>query len=453
MRLREILRMLPQPSSTPSVSKDDDTSQVRGVPRYVVYLCAVIMFINYCDRVNISVAILEMKEELGWTKIHEGHVLGAFFIGYLTSQLLGSMLAIRYGARRLLAVSAFGWSLLTLLTPEASHSDVIILCRILMGVFEGMCFPCVFAILSESKPERRSSNISLQISATYFATVFTLVTSEQLIIYYPWPVVFRVFGSVGFVWLVVWASTAMRHDEMAHKRAAKHQATRSPRQQLRIALRLLKHPSTFPIFVGHFAHAFCHFLALSWLPSYYEELDKDSTHDGHKSHAMQLMAPYIIMTSCSMLGGQLADYSIRAGVDKTYVRKLAEAVGYGIGAVSMSLFLLVEPGTLASALLSISIGSSGFATSGHEAAKLDVAPAEYVGMLQGVSNTIAAFSGVIGVPVAAYINSAFDSWKAVFAVVGMVYGVAGIVFYQKGTAVQIPRADLTSESHRPIVNV
>jgi MFS family permease len=47
------------------------------------------------------------------------------------------MLAIRYGARRLLAISAFGWSLLTLLTPEASHSDVIILCRILMGVFEG----------------------------------------------------------------------------------------------------------------------------------------------------------------------------------------------------------------------------------------------------------------------------------------------------------------------------
>jgi hypothetical protein len=34
--------------------------------------------------------------------------------------------------------------------------------------------------------------------------------------------------------------------------------------------------------------------------------------------------------------------------------------------------------------------------SGHEAAKLDVAPAEYVGMLQGVSNTLAALSGVIG---------------------------------------------------------
>ena len=42
---------------------------------------------------------------------------------------------------------------------------------------------------------------------------------------------------------------------MAHKRAAKHQASRSTRQQLQIALRLLQHPSTFPIFVGHFAHA------------------------------------------------------------------------------------------------------------------------------------------------------------------------------------------------------
>jgi hypothetical protein len=32
---------------------------------------------------------------------------------------------------------------------------------------------------------------------------------------------------------------------------------------------------------------------------------------------MQLMAPYVIMTTCSMLGGQLADYAIRNGVDKT----------------------------------------------------------------------------------------------------------------------------------------
>eukprot|EP00730_Choanoeca_flexa_P002734 TRINITY_DN11154_c0_g1_i3.p1 TRINITY_DN11154_c0_g1~~TRINITY_DN11154_c0_g1_i3.p1 ORF type:complete len:478 (+),score=66.96 TRINITY_DN11154_c0_g1_i3:97-1434(+) len=429
--------------------------QVPGVPRYVVYLCALIMFINYCDRVNISVAILKMKEDLGWDKIHEGHVLGAFFIGYLTSQLLGSMLAIRYGARRLLAISAFGWSLLTLLTPEASHSDVIILCRIVLGVFEGMCFPCVFSILSESKPDRRSGNISLQISATYFATVFTLVTSEHMIIYYPWPVVFRVFGSIGFVWLVLWALTAMKHDEMAHLRAATHQASRSPRQQLKIALKLLQHPSTFPIFVGHFAHAFCHFLALSWLPTYYEEVDKESFEDAHRSHAMQLMAPYIIMTSCSMLGGQVADYAIRSGVDKSYVRRLAEAFGYGIGATAMSLFMLVEPGFVASALLSISIGSSGFATSGHEAAKLDVAPPEYVGLLQGVSNTLAALSGVLGVPIAAYINKAFNSWKAVFALVGLVYGVAGFIFYRQGTAVQIPRSELAAgeKQLRPAVTL
>jgi phosphoribosylformylglycinamidine (FGAM) synthase-like enzyme len=57
------------------------------------------------------------------------------------------------------------------------------------------------------------------------------------------------------------------------------------------------------------------------------------------------------------------------------------------------------------------------------------------------------------VPIAAYINKAFDSWKAVFAVVGLVYGVAGIVFYQKGTAVQIPRSELTGGKPKPILSL
>ncbi|EDQ87518.1 uncharacterized protein MONBRDRAFT_27282 [Monosiga brevicollis MX1] len=302
------------------------------------------------------------------------------------------MLALRFGARRVLAVAALGWSVLTIWTPTAAEEGetVIYGVRVILGVFEGMCFPCVYDILSASHPELRSRNISLQTTATFF------VAGED------------------------W------------------------RLQARIAWRLFLHPNCRAIFVGHFAHAFCHFLALSWLPTYYDELDAgvSAGPTGHRSHASQLMAPYIIMMSTSMGGAFVADHFVRAGVDKSRVRRLCEAISYGLAAGAMLLVLLLPQGGLTTALLSFSIGMSGLSTNGHEAAKLDVAPTEFVGLLQGISNSLAALSGVVGVPVAAYINAAFGTWQAVFALVAMVYATGGLAYWFLGTSDPIPRGQL-----------
>lgn len=65
---------------------------------------------------------------------------------------------------------------------------------------------------------------------------------------------------------------------------------------------------------------------------------------------------YDMMSSFSMW---LADVTLYADV-----RKASEVLGYGVGALSMLLFVAVKPGRVASALLAISIGSSGLTTSG-----------------------------------------------------------------------------------------
>jgi hypothetical protein len=43
----------------------------------------------YCDRINISVAILHMSEEQNWSLSQQGYVLGAFFYGYVLTQIPG----------------------------------------------------------------------------------------------------------------------------------------------------------------------------------------------------------------------------------------------------------------------------------------------------------------------------------------------------------------------------
>lgn len=55
--------------------------------RPTVLLGAASVFISYTDRVNISIAVPAMVEEFGWDNSKSGVVLGAFFWGYILTQV------------------------------------------------------------------------------------------------------------------------------------------------------------------------------------------------------------------------------------------------------------------------------------------------------------------------------------------------------------------------------
>ena len=65
----------------------------------VVALSFLAVTICYIDRVNISVAIIPMSEELGWDLETRGLVLASFAAGYITLQIVGGRLADRFGGK------------------------------------------------------------------------------------------------------------------------------------------------------------------------------------------------------------------------------------------------------------------------------------------------------------------------------------------------------------------
>ena len=56
-------------------------------------------------------------DEFGWSNELQGYILGAFFYGYISTQMFGGRLAERYGAKWLFAGSILSTSVLSLLTP------------------------------------------------------------------------------------------------------------------------------------------------------------------------------------------------------------------------------------------------------------------------------------------------------------------------------------------------
>ena len=76
--------------------------------------------------------------EFFWNKSEQGLILGAFFYGYITTQVLGGWLAENFGGKHLYGLGILCTAALTLLTPIAARADFkfLIAVRVLEGVGE-----------------------------------------------------------------------------------------------------------------------------------------------------------------------------------------------------------------------------------------------------------------------------------------------------------------------------
>ncbi len=150
----------------------------------VALMCAIATFVCYIDRVNISVAIIPMADELNWSGTTKGFVLSSFFIGYMAAMLPTGWLANRYGGRVLMGVALAGWSLFTILTPIAAGISLsaLIVTRILMGAGEAASFPAVYNLLARWFPKaERSRAAAMNLTGIPLGTIFALSTSGWLV--------------------------------------------------------------------------------------------------------------------------------------------------------------------------------------------------------------------------------------------------------------------------------
>jgi len=80
-------------NNLPSSFHKDTTSRLynmKNIPErfLVVFLCFLSFVICNMDRVNVSVAILPMSKEFGWSQSTVGVIQSSFFWGYLVTQVV-----------------------------------------------------------------------------------------------------------------------------------------------------------------------------------------------------------------------------------------------------------------------------------------------------------------------------------------------------------------------------
>lgn len=406
-----------------------------GLPQRhtVVLLSFLAVFVCYIDRVNISVAIIPMAEDLGWDRGTQGLVLSSFFIGYLLLQIGGGYLADRLGGKLVLGAGVLIWSLFTVLTPPAAFLGlaVLIVARIGMGMGEAVTFPSIYSLYGRWLPlSERSRAVGLTNSGIPFGTVFALIMTPYIVEAFGWEWAFYLFGAVGVLWYLAWQRLATSrpegHPAISAAELAHIQGGRGDGDADAPAppwYGFLKHRAVWAIIVAHFCNNWSLYVLLSWLPTFVNQgLGVD-----YQSVGWFAMIPHVASFAFLNIAGTLADRWIGSGADVGRVRRTMQTIG--AGGIAVALLIVGEVETAWMAILIMATGNAlgAFVTGGFAVNHMDIAP-RHAGTLMGITNTAGTIPGIIGVYVSGLILELTGSWALVFQVAAGVT-LFGLAFF------------------------
>ena len=409
--------------------------------RWLVFMTVLAVYICMIDRIAISIAIIPMAEDNGWSPTVQGAVMSAFFLGYVTLQVPAGYLSDRFGGKWVLGLGVLFWSLFTLLTPASAALGITVLlaCRFLMGVAEAVTWPSIYSLYSRwVHPDQRASAVGLMNSGISGGAVIALICTPWLISVWSWQGAFYLYGVLGILWFAVWAPLARSRPAdktdwdtadadlataEAGSAADQNDVSEQPVYPRLTVRGMLRSRAVWAVAVAHICINWSLYLVLSWFPTFVNrELGADLQLAGFLA-----LAPTIVSLVMAPLAGRLFDRLVTKGHDRLIVRRVMQSLAFvGITAAMMaitltdSLFLSVTVITLSNALTAFSIG--GFATN-----HLDIAPNQS-GLLMGFTNTLAAVSSSASVFVSGWIQDLSGDWDAVFLTAAGV-SVFGAVIY------------------------
>ena len=406
--------------------------------RWLVFMTVLAVYICMIDRIAISIAIIPMAEDNGWSPTIQGAVMSAFFLGYVTLQIPAGYLSDRFGGKWVLGLGVLFWSLFTLLTPASAALGITMLlaCRFLMGVAEAVTWPSIYSLYSRwVHPDRRASAVGLMNSGISGGSVIALICTPWLISVWSWQGAFYLYGLLGILWFGVWAPLARSRPTEPTQWETESATAQAPvettqsdsasgTQYPRLTVgRMLRSRAVWAIAIAHICINWSLYLVLSWFPTFVNrELGADLQLAGFLA-----LAPTIVSLIMAPFAGRLFDRLVANGRDRLKVRRAMQSLAFvGITLAMMaitltdSLILSVTVITLSNALTAFSIG--GFATN-----HLDIAPNQS-GLLMGVTNTLAAVSSSASVFVSGWIQDLSGGWDAVFLTAAAV-SVFGAVVY------------------------
>ncbi len=243
-----------------------DTPGRSGTAWMVAVLLALLMLVNFLDKVVIGLVAVPMSKELGLSPTEFGLVGGALHWFFAISAVVGGFMANRRPTRTLLLGMGAFWALIQLPMLFVTSLWAIVACRVLLGIGEGPASPVATHALYKWFPnDRRNLPVALLHTGSAFGLLVAGAMIPWVSVHYGWRMNFILLAAIGAVWCVLWwllgrEGTLDRIRPGQLKQDDEHVPYR----------KLLTDSTLLSNYLCHFAANWSLALTLTWVPSYLE---------------------------------------------------------------------------------------------------------------------------------------------------------------------------------------
>ncbi|MEW6343504.1 MAG: MFS transporter [Pseudomonadota bacterium] len=373
------------------------TPRLRRIQWVALAFLTLAGIVNYLDRSTLSIANHSVSGELGLSASQMGLLLSAFSFSYAFSQLPMGALLDRFGARLMLGLGMFVWSVAQLFGGFVQNLQQFLVARICLGIGEAPQFPAGAKVVSEwySLRERgRPTGIFTTSSTIGPALAPPILTG--LLLAFGWRWMFIVMGVMGIAvsigWYLVYRNrreVALEADEITHL-TEEEPHTRAERRMTAAEWRgLFTARTTWGMIFGFMGVIYMVWLYLTWLPAYLE-------HERHLSIAKTgwiVSIPYLFGTLGMLSSGFVADGLMARGVAPIRSRKWPICTGLIFAAVFTVPAAYTPNTALAIVYLSLAMYFINMASGGAWALVSVAAPRHLVASLGSIQNFGGYFGG------------------------------------------------------------
>ncbi|XP_071945991.1 sialin-like [Antedon mediterranea] len=447
----------------------------------VAGMCAVIKFLLYCTRINMSIAMIAMVRRrenttnfssnddqlydtsiptYNWDEMTQQIVLGAFYIGYIITPIPGGWFSCCIGGKKALGLVLLCECILTALVPIATEVSInlLIAVRVLDGAVQGVAFSAIYVLLGKwTVHEERSIMVSIIYNGITLSTIVSSHLSGWLCTAYElggWPVSFYTYSVFGLVGLVVWTTLVYETpntDPFITKKELELFVSSEERTNVTYSSvpwkAIFTSSAVWAIVIGYVAFDAAWYFSITEIPIFISSiLGFDA-----KTTGFLTSIPAIARLPVVLISAACADFIIRRNILSILnTRKLCVIIDLGVAAVCFLIISQVGESLGAfMVLISITFCAFGFHPPGINTNSLDLS-SKYAGIIVGIATTFASISAFI-VPVIlgklTENNNTFKQWSFIFIMNAaiLLFGMVFFLIFAKGEVQDWSKEDTEQE--------
>ncbi|XP_066287316.1 sialin-like [Branchiostoma lanceolatum] len=380
----------------------------------------------------------DQGELFEWSQSIKGTLLGAYFYGYIITQVAGGVLEQRFGGKVVFGTSLLLAAVLNALGPVAARSSAwaMFAVRFCLGLVTGVSLPSMYGVWGRwAPPTERTRLLAFCYIALSLGGVITFPLASNLADEYGWPAVFYIPGSFVAVWLLAWVLLAYdspaKHPRILEEEQEYIEDGIGMKTQQRLPVPWREVLTSLPVWaliVGQFSSLWGTYLLLTQMPNYM----KNVLGFNIRTNGLLSALPPLLAMISMMLSSFLADYLITRGtIPKVWIRRSFVITGF-TGMVICGIVLANLSGcdpAAAVALLCLLQAFSGLTNAGFRAVHIEFAP-RFSGVTFSLANTAGTLPGIVAPLLVGFIvenDPTIAGWSKIFYI-GAAIQAVGCVF-------------------------